>query len=115
MRSTFGHALAAAVALLTVACHPADAPIAVDGQAIHIRNLTRSDWTDVRIWVNEYYAGTARAIPAGGFVREPASRFVAGQGQRFDIRRTPVTSVVVLATDDQGKPVRIVWGTPVLH
>lgn len=101
--------------LLAAACVAAEPPIAIEGQVIHVRNLTGSDWTDVRIWVNEHYVGTAQAIPAGGFVREPASRFVASQGQPFDIVRTPVTSVVVLATDEQGERVRIVWGTPVLH
>lgn len=112
---TPGPALIVTVGLLAAACGAAEAPIEIDGQVIHVRNLTGSDWTDVRIWVNEYYAGTARTIPAGGFVREPASRFVASQGQPFDIVRTPVTSVVVLATDARGERVRIVWGTPVLH
>ena len=52
-------------------CDPTLKDIEVADGAITVRNQTTEEWVDVRIWVNEHYAGGARSIPAGGFVREP--------------------------------------------
>jgi len=90
------------------------APIVIADGAITVRNGTAQEWQNVRIWVNEHYAGGARMIPAGGFVREPLSRFVAAQGQTMTAA-TRVTSVVVLASNPDGTRVRVVWGQPFLH
>lgn len=95
-------------------CDSALEPIVVADGAVTVRNQTPAEWQNVRIWVNEHYAGGARSIPAGGFVREPLSRFVAAQGQTMTAA-TPVTSVVVLGTDGAGNRVRLVWGKPLLH
>ena len=91
-----------------------EAIIVADG-AVTVRNQTEDEWLDVRIWVNEHYAGGARSIPPHGFVREPLSRFVAAQGQRIDIARTAITSVVVLGRTPDGTRVRVAWGTSYLH
>ena len=88
--------------------------IDVSGGAVLVRNQTGEDWTSVRIWVNDYYSGSAREIRAGNFVREPVSRFVAAQGQTLK-STARITSVVVLATGASGKPVRVLWGQPALH
>jgi len=88
--------------------------IAIDGGAILVRNQTAENWTNVRIWVNDYYSGTASEIRAGGFVREPVGRFVASQGQTLK-STTPITSVVVLGTSASGSQVRVVFGTPFWH
>jgi hypothetical protein len=90
-------------------------PIVIAEGAVTVRNQTDQEWQNVRIWVNEYYAGFARVIPAGGFVREPLSRFVAAQGQRLDAVRTPITSVVVLGTAADGSRIRVAWGKAVMH
>jgi len=101
--------------MLTVAaCGRSPEPIVVENGTITVRNLTGSDWRDVRVWVNEYYAGSAHEVPAGGFLRDPVDRFAASQGQRL-ARGARVTSVVVLATDASGERVRIAWGEAVLH
>lgn len=92
-------------------CDRALPDIAVDDGAIVVRNQTTETWSNVRIWVNDYYSGTASEIRAGSFVREPVSRFVAAQGQTLKAT-TRVTSVVVLGTTAAGKPVRVAWGTP---
>lgn len=89
---------------------PLPAIVVADG-AITVRNQTGEDWKNVRIWVNDYYSGTASEIRAGSFVREPASRFVAAQGQTLK-STIPVTSVVVLGTTASGKPIRVPWGKP---
>ena len=89
--------------------------IVIDEGAVTVRNQSQDEWLDVRIWVNEHYAGGARSIPSGGFVREPLSRFVAAQGQSFNAATTPVASVVLLAKTPAGTPVRVVWGKPFWH
>lgn len=93
---------------------PLEAIVISDG-AVTVRNGTARDWQSVRIWVNEHYAGEARVIPAGGFVREPLARFVTARGQTLDAARTRITSVVVLGRTPDGTQVRIVWGTTLLH
>ncbi len=93
---------------------PLDAIVIADG-AVTVRNQTASEWQSVRIWVNEHYAGGARVIPPGGFVREPLSRFVTARGQTLDAARTSITSVVVLGRTPDGAAVRIVWGEALLH
>jgi hypothetical protein len=107
-------ALAAAWFLWQRGCERALPDISLDGGAIVVRNQTKENWTNVRIWVNEYYSGMAREIRAGGFVREPVSRFVAAQGQTITLGMS-ITSVVVLGTTESGQPVRVAWGNPVLH
>ncbi len=107
-------ALAAAWFLWQRGCDRALTDIAIDGGAILVRNQSADDWSAVRIWVNDYYSGTATEIRAGGFVREPVTRFVAAQGQTLK-STAPITSVVVLATTKTGAPVRVVWGKPFWH
>jgi hypothetical protein len=107
-------ALVAAWFLWQRGCDRALPDIAIDDAAILVRNQTTENWTSVRIWVNDYYSGTASEIHAGGFVREPVTRFVAAQGQRLK-STAPITSVVVLGTTEHGAPVRLVWGKPFWH
>jgi len=85
--------------------------IDITGGAITVRNQTSEDWKNVRIWVNDYYSGTASEIRAGSFVREPVSRFVASQGQTLK-SAAPITSVVVLGTTASGAPLRVAFGKP---
>lgn len=89
--------------------------IAIDDGFVTVRNQTSQEWQSVRIWVNEHYAGTAMAIPAGGFVREHLSRFVAAGGQKLNVASTRITSVAVLANEPNGTRVRVTWGRPTLH
>jgi len=96
-------------------CDPALKDIEVADGAITIRNQTTEEWLDVRIWVNEHYAGGTRSIPAGGFLREPLSRFVAAQGQTINTVTTAITSVVVLGRTPDGTRVRVILGSPQLH
>lgn len=95
-------------------CDRALPDIAIDDGMILVRNQTAEHWVNVRIWVNEYYSGTASEIRAGGFVREPVTRFVSAQGQTMK-STTAITAVVVLGTTARGAPVRVVWGKPFWH
>lgn len=107
-------ALFAAWLLWQRGCAQALPDIALEGGAVLVRNQTTETWTNVRIWVNEYYSGTANEIRPGGFVREPLTRFVAAQNQTLKAT-TPITSVIVLGTTADGAPVRVVWGKPFWH
>ena len=89
--------------------------IVVDDGFVTVRNETTQEWQSVRIWVNEHYAGAARVIPAGGFLREPLSRFATGRGQTLNAATTKITSVVVLASTPDGTRIRVTWGLPQLH
>jgi hypothetical protein len=95
-------------------CERALPDIAVEGGAILVRNQSRENWTNVRVWVNDYYSGTASEIRAGSFVRESITRFVAAQGQTLK-STAAITSVVALGTSESGAPVRLVWGKPFWH
>lgn len=79
---------------------------------IHVRNQSGQEWHNVRILVNEYYAVAVRSIPPAGFVRQPVSRFQTGWGQTINTATTPITSVVVQGTGDDGEPVRVTWRPP---
>lgn len=108
-------ALAASWMLWQRGCDRALPDIDIANDAILVRNQSTEDWADVRVWVNDYYSGTTPLIRAGGFAREPIGRFVAAQGQRIDVAKTPITSVVVLGKTPTGAAVRIVWGKPFWH
>lgn len=89
--------------------------IMVADGTITVRNQTPRDWQSVRIWVNEHYAGEARLIAAGSFIRESLNRFITAGNVRFDAAHLKVNSVVVLATEPDGTRIRLTWGKPVLH
>lgn len=90
-------------------------PIEIADGLVTVRNQTSTEWQRVRIWVNEHYAGEARLIAPGGFVRESLNRFVTAGNVTFDAARLKVNSVVVLAAEPDGTRVRLTWGKPVLH
>lgn len=104
-------ALGAAWFLWQRGCDRAQPDIVVESGAILVRNQSAENWTNVRIWVNDYYSGTVSEIRAGSFLREPVTRFIAAQGQRLK-STTPITSVVVLGTTPAGASVRVAWGKP---
>src|SRR5262249_26174304 len=87
--------------------------IEIGDGVVTVRNQTSIEWRNVRIWVNEHYAGEARSIAPGGFVRESLNRFITAGNVTFDAARLKVNSVVVLAAEPDGTRVRIPWGKPV--
>ncbi len=85
-------------------------PILVQERRVTVRNDTAVVWTDLEVWVNDHYRVTARRLEPGGRLDVPLDAFVAGFGQRFDVRRQAVFGVEVTARDGAGRPVRLVWG-----
>ena len=93
------------MALAIVACSrkPPIEPLKLDGNMLTVDNRSANDWTGVEIWLNRNHSVRMASIPAGGRVQVPLDVFVAGFGQRFDLRRMPVHSLKLTAKlpDDQ--------------
>jgi hypothetical protein len=110
VRSALIRAFVLAAALCgSDACTPPPEPVVVEGHMIRVENHTSTPWTDVEIWVNDHYRVTRRSIAPGERVQVPLDAFVAGFGQRFDVRRQTVKGVEV--TGKKGnEPLKLVWG-----
>jgi hypothetical protein len=102
-------ALAAASALSVATCGSPRDPIAVDGRTLRLQNQTDHEWTDVEVWVNDHYRGTARTLAPGAELVAPLGNFVAGFGQRFDPMRQRVEKVRVTARSAGSEDVLIEW------
>jgi hypothetical protein len=93
-----------------VACTPAPDPLLIRSGVVRIQNQTDQEWHDVEIWLNDHYRVTAASIPPGSRFDAPLGVFVAGFGQRFDPRRQSPSGMELTATQEDGTPVRLVWG-----
>lgn len=85
-------------------------PIVVGDRRVSVHNRTSAAWTNLEIWVNDHYRATAGRLEPGGRLEVPLDAFVAGFGQRFDVRRQAVYGIEVTARDAAGRDVRLVWG-----
>jgi hypothetical protein len=101
-----------AVALLgmaaSAACSkpPVD-PLQLERGTLTVSNQSAREWTHVEIWLNRSYRVTAASIPAGTRFQAPLDSFVAGFGQRFDIKRMPVKDLRLTATLPDGQPLEL--------
>jgi hypothetical protein len=75
-----------------------------------IENQTPRDWRNVVITVNDHFRGGASSVQAGGRMTAPLSQLQTAFGQKYDRTRQSVFKVEVIATDADGKPVKITWG-----
>ncbi|HEY7498411.1 MAG TPA: hypothetical protein VH740_07855 [Vicinamibacterales bacterium] len=105
--------LAGAMLLMAAAagaCSIPQDPILVDEGSVTVVNLTRVEWRNVRVTVNDHFSGGVSSLAAGGRLNAPLSQFQTGLGQKFDRGRQSVFKVEVTATDSTGKPVSLTWG-----
>ena len=82
-------------------------PLKLEGNLLTVDNRTPQEWSHVEIWLNTYYRITAQSIPAGGRLQAPLDMFVAGLGQRFDVRRTQIHTLRLTAKLPDGKPLEL--------
>ncbi len=75
-----------------------------------VENASDEAWHDVEVWLNDHYRVTSARLEARGRLVAPLDTFVAGFGQRFDVRRQPLRGIEVTARTADGRPVRLVWG-----
>ena len=98
----------ALVAIVSTRCSkPPRDPLVLEGNMLTVDNQTSQDWTSVEIYLNAYFRVTTSTIRAGSRFQAPLDVFVAGFGQRFDLRRMPVRSLKLVATLPDGKPLEL--------
>jgi hypothetical protein len=97
--------LACAAAIAAAGCRkiPPE-PLKLEGNLLTVDNRTSQEWSNVEIWLNTYYRITVSSIPPGGRLQAPLDMFVAGLGQRFDVRRAQIHSLRLTAKLPDGKP-----------
>jgi hypothetical protein len=104
--------LALLAALSTMACSDTLAPpLKVERNLLTVDNRTDLDWLGVEIWINRQYRITASRIAAHSRFSSTLDMFVAGWGQRFDIRRQRIDSLVLTAHTPDGAPVSHTLGS----
>jgi hypothetical protein len=96
----------AAVGAARCAAPPRD-PLVLEGNMLTVDNQTAQDWKAVEIYLNTYYRVTTSTIRAGSRFQAPLDVFVAGFGQRFDLRRMPIRSLKLTATLPDGQPLEM--------
>ena len=85
-------------------------PIIIEGSSVIVSNLTTDEWRQVEIWLNYYYRVTRPSMAAGERLTIPLNAFVAGFGQRFDVKRQVVQTIEVKAKAFSGAPVDVMFG-----
>ncbi|MBI3264509.1 MAG: hypothetical protein HYZ58_15385 [Acidobacteria bacterium] len=94
-----------------LACTERPDPIQVQRRALVVENQTSTAWGNVEVWINDHYRVTRSRMERGERFAIPLDTFVAGFGQRFDPSRQRLTGVEITATGEDGRPVKLVWGT----
>jgi hypothetical protein len=100
--------LAAILSAAAAGCSgPPKEPITLDRGILTIDNRTGQAWSNVEIWINQYYRVTVSTIPPGGRFQTPLGSAVSGFGQRFDFNRMQVKDVRLDARLPDGKPLEL--------
>jgi hypothetical protein len=111
LRAAFRRASTVAAIVGACACSVPQDPIVVNEGQVIVVNLTPVEWRNVRITVNDHFSGGVASLAAGGRLNAPLAQFQTGLGQKFDRGRQSVFKVEVAATDADGKPVTLKWGS----
>ena len=82
-------------------------PLQLDRNRLTVTNSTARDWSSVEIWINRVYRVTVPSIAAGSQFTVTLDAFVAGFGQRFNVKRQPLTDLRLAAKQPDGTPVEI--------
>jgi hypothetical protein len=101
------------LAAASVACRKKEAPrpIVVADNVVTVFNASSEEWRGVEVWLNYHYRVTTPAMPAGQRLGIPLNVFVAGFGQRFDVRREIVKTIQVKARAASGVLVDVMYGS----
>jgi hypothetical protein len=85
--------------------------IRVDETRVVVTNLTKTPWSDVTIWLNDYYRAQAPALAPDQRLEVPLRVFAAARGQRFEPHRAAPAGIEVTARAADGSPVTLTWGS----
>jgi hypothetical protein len=81
-----------------------------DGRVV-VTNLTGTRWTNVDVWLNQYYRAQTEALAPDQRLDVPLRVFVDGYGRRFQPHLQQPAAVEVIARGANGERVRLTWGT----
>lgn len=84
--------------------------IRVEEHRVVVTNLTGGAWSDVTVWLNDYYRAQAPALAPDQRLEIPLNAFAGGWGRRFDRRREAPVGIEVRARGADGKPFTAAWG-----
>ena len=87
-------------------------PIQVQRNLLTVDNRTPRDWLDVEIWINQQYRITVARIAARSRFTATLDVFVAGFGQRFDVRRQRIDDLRLKGREADGTPVEVRFEPP---
>lgn len=111
MHRTAAAIVVAALVLVLAGCSDEEPhPIVVTSDRISVTNMTVVTWTGVDVWLNDHYRAQAQRLLPGQRLDVPIGVFIAGFGQRFDVKKQSPFGVEVTAQGSDGKPVRLTWG-----
>src|SRR5918993_6004428 len=91
---------------------PAAPPIQLQRNLLTVDNRTSREWLDVEIWINQQYRLTVPRIAARSRFTATLDVFVAGFGQRFDVRRQRIDDLRLKAREADGTPVEVRFEPP---
>lgn len=86
---------------------PPSKALRLEGNRLTVNNNTAGDWSSVEIWINQVYRVTVPSIAAGSRFTVTLDAFVAGFGQRFNVKRQQLTDLRLAAKQPDGTPVEI--------
>jgi hypothetical protein len=109
--SSFAAALVAC-ALAAGCSSPASRPIQVQRNLLTVDNQTSRDWLEVEIWINQQYRIAVPRIAARSRFTATLDVFVAGFGQRFDVRRQRIDDLRLKGREADGTPVDVRFEPP---
>jgi hypothetical protein len=103
-------ALGIVVALFRVGGEDRREAVRVEENRVVVTNLGESDWSDVEVWLNDWYRAQTPRVTAGQRLDVPFKAFTAGYGRAYDPARQPPFGVEVTARGSDGREVRLSWG-----
>ncbi len=103
-------AIAVAVGVFWVGGEDLREAIRVEENRVVVTNLGESDWSDVEVWLNDWYRAQTPRVTAGQRLDVPFTAFTAGYGRPYDRARQPPFGVEVTARGSDGSEVRLSWG-----
>jgi len=106
-RSTLALAVLAFAVVGATCSSPPREPLQLEGNMLTVDNQTAQDWNTVEIYLNTYFRITTPTIRAGSRFQAPLDVFVAGFGQRFNLRRMPIRSLKLVAKLPDGQPMEL--------
>ena len=77
---------------------------------IVIQNRTNTTWSNVQLFVNDYYGGAVPSLQPTQQLFVPLDTLQTAFGQRFDRKRQRVYGVLIKARAADGTDVRHEWG-----